>query len=206
MNPLHSLVTQYLGRLKRLRNCCTRIDDLVEKGQLAVTDCDQVYEATFLAATALFEHFLEESLICVVCSRHPKMGRGILLKPRTREHFQRLLFANRDYVDLLPYKRTIQLAELYLDEGRPFSSIPEDRRGLLTEAVTIRHAIAHRSQKAITEFRCKITGVDSLPPHRQFPGPFLRSVFRHGPRQTRHELYFWVYESSADIIRKSWLQ
>ncbi len=105
---------------------------------------------------------------------------------------------------MLPYKKTTSAAQLYLNEGHPFTDLADSERDLLAQAVKVRNAIAHRSAKATGEFRNEVEGVDALPPSQRHPGAFLRSVFRRAPLQRRLDLYFNSYLRTLKQITAEW--
>ncbi len=165
-----------------------------------------VYTSTFLAMCCNWEGLLETALFEVVCGpKSKKPGRNRLASFRSRKHFKGvLLHPNRDYVGLENLNKTISLASLYVERGRPFSEVSESNKTYLGHIVQIRNAIAHQSDVAVTKFKEKVPGVDALPVHRRAPGPFLRHVFRSAPDQTRLELYIASLKSAALEIDSAW--
>lgn len=170
-----------------------------------MTDSCLIYEATFLAATALFEALLEEMLVEMVCGAD-STRRGVyrLVEVRNRSVFRAIRHQDRQYARFLPFSNAKRLARAFLFDGRPFTTIAEQDADLLSQVVKTRNAIAHRSEKAMRQFRKEVPGVDLLPPWRRFPGPFLRSVFRAAPSQRRIDLYFNVLVVVAKRIADSW--
>lgn len=163
-------------------------------------DADLLYESTFLSATALFENLLERFLVEMVCGERGRTkGHYALVRPRNREVFRTLFRKNGQYADLLPYKKMVDVAKVYLNNGNPFALLDETDRDLLAQASKIRNAIAHKSEKALREFKKDVPGVSLLPPNRRIPGVFLKGVFRHDPVQKRIDLYLNAY---VGVLRK----
>jgi hypothetical protein len=105
---------------------------------------------------------------------------------------------------MIPIKRAIEVAELYLNGGVPFTLVSGVDRQTVAEAILIRNAIAHRSGSALQRFRKDVPWVDRLPTNQRRPGPYLRQVFRSSPAQTRHQAYFAGLGSVAGTIAANW--
>ena len=186
-----------------------RMSDLRARGQLTSTEEDLIYESAFLASCGQFEAILKvllQEFVCGVPSSTPQALHA-LVRPRSRQAFDVVLRQGRPFAECLPYDKLADLAKLYLRDGRPFTDIgvvmPAERQ-LLSEAVLVRNAIAHRSDYAMRQFRTKVPGVDRLPPNRQFPGPHLKKVFRIQPEQQYIEAYFGCFEAMAGTLYRAW--
>ena len=95
-------------------------------------------------------------------------------------------------------------AKQFLQEGKPFDSVGDADRSILSDAVKVRNAIAHRSGRAISLFRTNVPGVDVLPSNRQFPGPYLRREYRAFPTQRWIDLYFDTMEIVGRRLVSDW--
>ncbi len=197
--------TRYKSRLDHLRSCCTRVNELHGHGYLSVSDCDLLYESTFLNSIALFEGLLDELLTEFMCGkRSRKRGHYALMSTTSMKNYRTIVLQGRKYVECLPYKDFLDTVKLYLNEGKPFTEIDNADRGILAQAVLVRNAIAHRSGHALSRFRDDVAGVAGLPPHRRFPGPLLRKQYRAFPTQQWHELYFDTFEKVAFRLARNW--
>lgn len=197
--------SQNKNRLDRLRQCCSRVDQLQKNGALNAGASDLIYESTFLSAICLFEGVLDTLLTEFVCGKiSRKAGHFSLLKTRSRANYRTILFRGRKYIDFLPYSELILTVRLYLNEGKPFTTVDKDDQEILAQAWLIRNAIAHRSSHALAKFRQSVTGVNTLPPNRQFPGPLLRRIYRAFPNQQWYQLYFDTFDKVALFLARSW--
>lgn len=195
----------YDSRLQHLLRCYERIERLAHNNYVGKGDLHLIYEATFLGAMAALEHFLESFLVECVCGmRSRKRGHYSLVKPKNRRCFEDILFGPSGHVNMLPYRETLRNASLYLNEGLPFKNLPEQMKLSLNEGALIRNAIAHHSSKALRAFQEKVPGVQSLSKRRQRPGPFLRNVFRHSPKQRRIDHYFGSFRRIAHYLVSNW--
>jgi hypothetical protein len=182
-----------------------RIEDVYLRKEIGVTDCELVYESAFLNAVARFEGLLNvllQEFVCGTPSRYN--GCFSLVVPRSRTTFRTILAGGRAYVDLMPYKDCIEIAKRYLNSGKPFSDVDSSDREILSKAVLIRNAIAHRSSVALEKFRKDVNGVNLIPAHRQFPGTYLRRVYRSYPTETWSDLYFDTLEKVGARLASSW--
>ncbi len=197
--------TGYRKALKRLRDCCARVDGLYGVGSVAVSDCELIYESAFLNAVARFEGLLNDLLEEFVCGRASgKVGCFTLVSPRSRSTFRKLATGGRAYVELMPFKTCIEVSGRFLNDSKPFRDIDPGDQDLLHKAVLIRNAIAHRSDVALLKFRRDVTGVTGLPAHRRFPGPYLRRNYRAAPVQTWNDLYLDTLEKVGLQLAHAW--
>lgn len=205
MSQLTDLGPSYRRTIHRLRNCCLRVDSLFDQKRLAVTDCELIYESAFLNAVARFEGLLNDLMQEFVCGLPSgRAGHYALIRPRSRTSFRVVFTAGRAYVDLMPFKDCVDIAKRYLHEGKPFSDIDQSDRTILAQSVVIRNAIAHRSDAALVRFRRDVNGVSLLPPSRQFPGTYLRRVYRSYPTQTWNDLHLDTLEKVGMQLATAW--
>lgn len=150
-------------------------------------DLDFVYQGLFLFSVRKFESFLEEQFIELACGRREwKVKRGIARHltvirrvQETRPHrIRELIKGPNDYPQFLPYKRCIELAEIFFEKGRPFSLLNDDQKGRLTKCQTIRNLIAHDSEFARKKFEQRVLAQNPLPRYARNPAGYLRSNFR----------------------------
>jgi hypothetical protein len=191
--------------LARLEVSRRRVDRLFRSGALAAREYDLLYESMFLAAVTQFEDLIERFLIHMIHQgRGPSRRSTALVSAKSKDVIRTLLLQGDDYLQVLPLDRTIRLARSFLTDPVPFEISDDGTRGLLGQSVKIRNAIAHRSPFALSTFRSKVSGVETLPRNRRYPGPFLRQIFRTNPAQTRHELYVSALKTAAQMIAASW--
>jgi hypothetical protein len=101
-----------------------------------------------------------------------------------------MLQGKRDkYLSWLPFSQTEERANLYLQEGKPFTELDGGDKQLIQETVYIRNAIAHSGHHAIEAFRTNVIGEKRLGRGEKTPAGFLRSEFRDNPAQKRFQVY-----------------
>ena len=203
MSTVPDLGREFQRRLTRLGETVSRIDQTLASGAVRQADVGHVYEATFVAAVAEFEATLEEILIEAVCGRRPlRRGRYPLLAPKSRGSFRAIVLQGRQYVEMIPFGRALDLAAMYLKDGKPFSEVTNVDRQTIAEALLIRNAIAHRSRSALDKFKGGVPGVDRLPANQRRPAAYLRRQVRVG--QTRHSAYLAGLGSAVGSIIAGW--
>jgi hypothetical protein len=177
-------IARHLGDgLKRLDDTRSRVEALRLAGQLRTRDVEGVYEALFLRAVTSFEAFLERLFTDIMLGR--------LDYPDAKAH-RRVAFASptvladvlldggrHQYLDWLPYDRTVRRARIHLREGRPFTMVTDAQLGQLRRAYYTRNAIAHQGTFARERFRSQVIGNSPLLAHERTPAGYLRS--RTGP-------------------------
>ena len=205
MSQLTKIGSRHRSTIYRLRRACFQVETLLANGRLKCTNCELIYESVFLNAIARFEALLNELMQEFVCgAQSSRTGCYALIKPRSRSVFRVVLTGGRAYVDLMPFNDCVEIAKRFLNEGKPFSEIEESDRNILAQAALVRNAIAHRSESALMRFRTRVNGVDLLPSNRQFPGAYLRRVYRAHPTQTWNELYLDTLDKVGVLLASSW--
>ncbi|HEV3111659.1 MAG TPA: hypothetical protein VGY99_14310 [Candidatus Binataceae bacterium] len=91
-----------------------------------------------------------------------------------------ILLQGGKYLTWLPFHNTEERAKLYLTDGKLFTELTDGDKSVIKTITTIRHAIAHRSQHAMSEFQRTVIGSQSLLPGEKKPAGFLRSQLRSG--------------------------
>lgn len=180
------LVDGYQATLRHADSTRTRAEQLFSQGMLLERDLHAVYEGLFLRSVVGFENLLEQVFYTVLTSKVPINGWQSRIKGAPVS-LKRCLLEDRDYLDWLPIKRTIDRANIYLRSGRPFSLIDDGEKSQLAQVVAIRNAIAHPSESALEKFRRHVIGNTPLPPRERKPATFLRGIAR--PNTRRYEIY-----------------
>jgi len=178
---------------------------LLADDKIGVTDCDLLYESAFLNTMARFESLLNLLLEEFVCGNPTsRTGHYTLINPRSRVVFRKIMTTGRPYVELMPYQRCLEIAGRFLNDALPFKDVDPADINILRQAMYVRNAVAHRSPSAVGDFRKKVNGVLSLPPHRQYPGPYLRRMYRSHPDATWNDLYLDTVEKVGAKLAASW--
>jgi hypothetical protein len=149
-----------------------------------------MYEALFISAHVSVETFLEDLFIGLLVQGHGVISSRADVVARVHVRLYKiareLIYgAGRNYVDWLPYERTINLAELFFRGGRPFNDLSPSQKDALFRGHTIRNAIAHQSRFSLGQFKRRVIGSTPLPPNERNPAGYLRGLFRTSPNQTR---------------------
>jgi hypothetical protein len=195
----------YQSAVQRARTCCKRIDRLFQDGHVKAADCDLIYESAFLNSIGRFEALLNHLLREFVCGAASRIAnQHALVDPRSRDAFDTILTSGRQYIELMPYKTCVDTAKRFLRDGKPFSDVVETDRHILSQAMLVRNAIAHRSESAIGKFRRDVSGVSAIVAHRQFPGPYLRRMYRSHPQATWNDLYLDTFEKVGRQLALAW--
>lgn len=206
MSRLTEHTTRFTRRLRLYRNCCQRIESQFTSKRIRVTDVELVYSSSFLSVCSQWESLLADIIFEVVAGRSSrKAGNRRFVTFHSRQKLlDVLLFPDKDYISLPTLKRAEEVTALFIEGGRPISTITDRNRTFLQQAVWIRNAIAHESDFAMKQFQNKVPGVSALSKSKRSPGAFLRHEFRQSPSQRRYELYFAAYHSAALEIASAW--
>lgn len=179
-----------------------RVEELVARSLLGVRDAERVYEALFLRSVVLFESLLEEVFFGLLGGslKSPKQSVKVRVKFASDHAIRDIVFAEKDYIEWLPIRRTEDRARRFFAGGKPFTDIDDSMRSELKRIVLTRNSIAHRSAFSRSEFLEKVIGSASLLPREKTPAGYLRGVFRTSPTQTRFELFAVVLSQTARTI------
>lgn len=203
--PSSVLAAALLRRLRTLEQSRKRVETLADQQLVSQRATDHMYEGLFLNAHRAFEGFLEDLFLGLLVE-----GRGLSsgkAKPRltVRSHVvARDVVVGRGakYVDWLPYERTVELARLFFEGGRPFVDLSATAKAHLASTGVLRNAIAHRSRHSQERFRGALLANVALPPRQRTPAGYLRDVYAVGPRQTRYELIVAQLQQVANELTR----
>jgi hypothetical protein len=123
---------------------------LKQKGLVVQRDLNFVYEIAFLSCFVAFENYLEGRFIDLLVGKETSkvkdfMPRATIKSPAIARE---LVYSGRPYVEFLPYKNTIRLAERFFRGGRPFTDLPSDMQQELSFCHAIRNDLAHKSRSS----------------------------------------------------------
>lgn len=181
-----SLLTQF-GSLDSTRR---RVDGLVVSGNLSRRAAEQVYESLFLSSFTAFEVFIDELFLTLLVKQKDASRTGAIPRVTVRSFAvgrELIMGAGRNYVDWLPYDRTVERANLFFRGGRPFTNVSAGDRELVNKAQIIRNAIAHRSRYSEKRFERDIIGTTAVPLREYKPAAYLRGLVSGAPPLTRYE-------------------
>ena len=177
-------------RFRSLESTRKKIERLARRGGLTQRAVLTMYEGLFLSAHVAAELFLEELFVGLLpkdkgveSSRNDVMPRVEI----TAHSIARDLITgpSRQYVDWVPFDKTISLAKLFFRGGRPFSDLAKPHQDILKKSHYIRNAIAHKSAHGMRQFNNHVVGTVPLPPGERLPAGYLRGLYRTKPAETR---------------------
>jgi hypothetical protein len=156
-----------------------------------------MYEGLFLSVFTAFEGFLEELFVGLLVADGGLTAAGGAVVPRltVRSHLvaREMVLSGRNYVEWLPFSRTMERAALFFRGGRPFERLNDDymanQRGVLERAILVRNAIAHRSRYSISRFENDVIRGTPVTREERSPAGFLRGLLATMPPETRYETY-----------------
>lgn len=198
-NKKDELLKKFLRHIESLEKTRDNIELLFNTKRISKKDIEQFYRGLFLDMVSGFESIIENIFIYFLIEKQkPKIKK---IKPKVcfknNALAKRIIFNNKNWVDWLPYEKTIKLAEIYFLNGYPFSTVgfinlKKDKidignaQKLLMEISIIRNAIAHQSSHSKKQFLKSIENYTLLPQDKT-PTGFLRSNFRINPNQNRFQ-------------------
>jgi hypothetical protein len=138
------------------RTGVSKINDIVQKAyeiDVAGNDIfddpqkDFIVSSAFLKMFISWESFLEDSFVKYLVGEISTNGTNVtkFVNPNDREHALKMLVGTQKYVDWANHEIVKRLANLYLDQGEPFSSNISAIARELSDLKTIRNAAAHLS-------------------------------------------------------------
>jgi hypothetical protein len=168
-----------------------KVESLFRERRLSRREAERMYESLFLNAFTAFEGFIEDLFLGLLVNNKGLVSSRSNIRPlisvNSHAVARKLVLGGRQYVDWLPFRYTLERAELFFSRGLPFGEADPADRAHVTECVAIRNVIAHRSRHSIAHFERTVLGSAALPPRERTPAGYLRSKFRTSPDQTRQE-------------------
>lgn len=197
-----AVLKRLLRELNNLDYTRRRMEKLYLDERIALRDLHSVYESLFLRGTTSFEQFLQDLFVSILDGRTQYRNRGVLLRmrPASRDALMDILMQGDNYLDWLPYDKTIRRAEIYLRAGKPFSDLDGGERSKLKTITMIRNAIAHKSTHAARIFEQKVIGSQALLRGERKPAGYLRSLVSNAPIQNRFEVFMGELARIASLL------
>ncbi|QUS60310.1 hypothetical protein [Synechocystis sp. PCC 7338] len=163
-------------RSKELVRC--KMEELLVSQNIKETDILFIYDGLFLNLFTDFEKFIEDLFFGLIKGSIYIEGKSISsirkVKISPQEEIELVVLSGKDYLDWLPYDHTKKRAEIFLNDGYPFTKLNENQIRVMGEYHKIRNAIAHKSLKAQKQFM-KIIQNRPLLPTEKNPSGYLRS-------------------------------
>lgn len=205
--PCGQLAVALASRFVSLEKTRARVEALTSSGDLGVPAAEQVYEGLFLNTMTGFEAFIENLFIgLLVEGAHGlKSGHNVQARVLVRSHAvarQVVLSPRQNYVDWMPYERTLEQAERLFRGGRPFSLLSKSQIETLLRAMRIRNAIAHRSRHSLSVFERLVIGSTPVGLRESTPAGYLRGLLMASPPRTRFEDYAASLAAIARLLAR----
>jgi hypothetical protein len=154
-------------------------------------------QGLYLVAVRSFEGFLEDQILNLACDKvrwKSRVRNGVRLRwsnrlqERRKEIIKRVILREKDYVDYLPYERTMAISDILFHGGRPFNLLSPSDRTSLVRCQRVRNYIAHRSQFAFEKFIKSYTEIKPVRVLRPNPLHYLDDEIRAGVSLFEHDL------------------
>ena len=122
----------------------------------------RVVELAFLGVVSSWEEFLEQTLVRYIAGAGCDNGYQSNLrlgKAADIAHAYHLISGDpkfdpgKGFIGLSNPSTTVDMARLFLENGRPYSSAIERKKELLIDAVRLRNRVAHSSTKSREDFK-----------------------------------------------------
>ncbi len=139
-------------------------------------DLDYIYEISFIKMLTSFEIYLETSFIGYLEGKSTRVFRPKkITKSLSNEKAYLLVKRGRKYPDWTTVSEVKGMAEIFFDNGEPYSNAFVGTETRFNDMKTTRNAIAHTSRNAINFFETLVrTELPTLASNIS-PGQFLRS-------------------------------
>ena len=192
-------------KLKSIEYTRIRIEGLYARNDIVMRDVSILYEGLFLRLITSFEAFLEELFFKILLGKSDYPTRYV--KPRinfrSANILRDVLMQNQNYLEWLPYNKTLTRANSFLRGGRPFTCLTDSQKSKIKEAIRVRNCVAHSSEFSRSIFKKKVIINLILSPKERTPAGFLRSLVRINPPLCRFQLYISnLSRMSYDLTKK----
>lgn len=169
-----------------------RIDKLYTQNHIVLRDKKQFYEGLYLKTHVLFEAFLENLFYGLLVENSSIITPPHII-PRVPIKSYRiagdLVHGGKDFVDWIPFERTMIRAKLYFRNGSPFCTLLPNEKDDIFKSHVLRNVIAHESKHSLNKFEQHLISSRVLPTSERKPAGYLMGIYATSPSQTRYELY-----------------
>lgn len=182
-----SRLNDFRGHLRTLEMTRKKIERLYSQGLLVRRDIERVYEGLYLDAITSLEASIEDLFIRIITGRNLPTGVVLRVSFRSSQVARDVMLGgDRNHLDWFPYDKTEKRAKAFIRGGRPFTQLSSNDKGSLTEMLTIRNAIAHKSPHARKKFQNFVSNFPLIS-REKTPAGFLRSKIN--VTTTRYQFY-----------------
>jgi hypothetical protein len=178
-----------------------RASDLLEAVQLPYFQLALIYELAFLRCFLAWEIFLEETFYAYMLSKPSPDGTtyGRYVRPRNLQHARKLVRGEGKFSAWANSKMVLKRADLFFDQGEPFSTGLAAASGDLADMGKVRNRIAHRSGTAKSEFLELVRQRHGSVPQGTNAGRFLLGK-DPGVAQGRFHVYLSALSGISRVI------
>lgn len=180
---------RFHNKIKGLNHTRLRSETLFREGTICERDYFVISNAILLESVTYFERFIEDVFVGLAIKdlTHPSGDFLNIVEILPKKNFSDVIRGDKLYIDWLPYERTIDRSKTYFKNGYPFTGLSVDDKGELASVMSLRNAIAHRSEYAINKLRTRLSN-NGITVYRKDNVP-ARYLTRFQSRDTTY-LYF----------------
>ena len=186
-----TLSENFAGHLRYLELTRRKMERLYSAGSVVRRDIEQIYSGLYMDSLTSFESLIEDLFVGLLSGRFSAVSQGAgapLATFKNKQAVINVVYGGRNYVDWLPYNRTSERAKIFFRDGVPFTNLDKNDENHILQCLSVRNAIAHKSDHAKRLFERRVLANHSpLMAREKTPTGYLRSVFRQNPAQTRYE-------------------
>ncbi len=194
------LSRDYAISIKSLEATRCKVETLLIRGELTVSDTEQVYAGLFLDAFTEFEALIEDVFLGILSGTHSSTTSKRRIKIIPVSLTREILFEGKQYLDWLPLdKHTHKRAKRFLDNGVPFSTLTAAEEKNLERLHFLRNAVAHKSDNAKVKFEASIQHLNLLPQEKT-PTGYLRSKPQGSSGPNQYQIAVSDLESLAQKL------
>lgn len=185
------IAARFTRRVKSLDKTRLRIELAYQKHGLRLCDAESSYAGLFLQAVLAYEAAMEELVLGLIVRPGGVISANAGVKPRVqvRSYSHALELASgpgKPYADWIGKDALLSKANIFLFNGKPFTSLTDNDWSYVTKSKHIRNTIAHPSKSAQENFKKRVIGTTPLPSRERTVYGYLRGV---SGGLTRWELY-----------------
>lgn len=186
---------EFQDKVRELNRIRLSFENAFTNGSINRFEITKAYAGLYLDLFTEFESLLEKLFIGLLVGDifhdNRLISRKVKISPK--QNAENVIFGGQKYLKWLPYVDTINRSSIFLVQGKPFTDLSDQDRNHLNKYLVIRHGVAHKSKKTMTEFINLIQGIN-IPPEDKTPERYLR-VVPQGSGQTQLEII------SHDLLR-----
>jgi hypothetical protein len=196
------ILSKFNKNLLTIEDARIKTDNLLYSRAINSRETSLIYEGLFLRSYTNLEYFIENLFTLILMGKTTYAKKYV--KPRviisSSAILHDILHQGQDYIEWLPYSKTLNRANSLLTKGRPFTVLKPEHVAKIQESTRIRNCIAHTSKHSKKIFLEKVVGSTPLLPHQRTPSGFLRSSLRINPSLSRFKAYLINFNEIATAL------